>query len=398
MTAPIESQTPPSSGLRARFDAFYRRHEKSLPAAFFVAGFLFDVVTLGRIDDLFMVGQQALYLLIIGIYLFLEFAHQENQSETEITATQKPLIKKLAHPLWSYRELIMHFLFGSLLSVYTLFYFKSASFVSSFFFLFILVGLMIANELPKFQRLGPLMRFALFSLCLVSYFGYVIPIIYGSVGVIPFVLAVLASSAVLGLFYYFLKRSLSRSPQPLAFRWAFGVQVAFLILYFFQLIPPVPLSAQYMGIYHKIEKIEGDYHLFYDRPFWKFWQNGAQTFLARPGDRIYVFARIFSPTRFRDKISVRWLFKDPRQGWVSSDAIPMKISGGRDEGFRGYTFKQNYTPGDWRVQLETSDGREISRISFTVVPDTMAATAQATGEPLEEEDVEIEERFSVDIQ
>ncbi len=91
--------------------------------------------------------------------------------------------------------------------------------------------------------------------------------------------------------------------------------------------------------------------------------------MAAAGDRIYLFARVFSPARFRDQIKVRWLYKDSKQGWMSSDAIPLEISGGRDEGFRGYTFKQNYTPGDWRVQLETSDGREIGRIRFSVSVD-----------------------------
>jgi len=33
----------------------------------------------------------------------------------------------------------------------------------------------------------------------------------------------------------------------------------------------------------------------------------------------------------------------------------------------GVTFKQHVRPGQWRVSVETEDGRPIGRVSFTVV-------------------------------
>jgi hypothetical protein len=104
------------------------------------------------------------------------------------------------------------------------------------------------------------------------------------------------------------------------------------------------------------------------KPWWNFWETGDQTFYARSGDRIYYFANIFSPTSFKDQIRIRWSFKTSR-GWQKSDAIPISIVGGRDEGFRGFTFKENYQPGSWRVQLETTDGREIGRLYLSVKND-----------------------------
>ena len=41
----------------------------------------------------------------------------------------------------------------------------------------------------------------------------------------------------------------------------------------------------------------------------------------------------------------------------------------REHGYRGYTVKSNYQPGDYRVQIETTDGREIGRIGLTVEDD-----------------------------
>jgi len=80
-----------------------------------------------------------------------------------------------------------------------------------------------------------------------------------------------------------------------------------------------------------------------------------------------VFFRIFSPTRFSDQVLMRWYHKEAH-GWALQDSIPINIVGGRDEGFRGYGFKTRFQPGEWKVQVETTDEREIGRIYFEVEP------------------------------
>ena len=70
---------------------------------------------------------------------------------------------------------------------------------------------------------------------------------------------------------------------------------------------------------------------------------------------------------------MRWQFKDPEEGWQDVDIIPLDITGGRDEGWRGFTIKSKYKHGRWRVSVETSDRRELGRIALTVVPDTSAS-------------------------
>jgi hypothetical protein len=77
-----------------------------------------------------------------------------------------------------------------------------------------------------------------------------------------------------------------------------------------------------------------------------------------------VFFRIFSPARFADEVQMRWYWKPGDRGWALQDTIPIKIVGGREQGFRGYGVKANYQPGPWKVQVETTDGREIGRVYF----------------------------------
>ena len=42
------------------------------------------------------------------------------------------------------------------------------------------------------------------------------------------------------------------------------------------------------------------------------------------------------------------------------------LSGGRDEGYRGYSLTSNLAPGKWRVRMETERGQVMGRIGFTV--------------------------------
>jgi hypothetical protein len=142
--------------------------------------------------------------------------------------------------------------------------------------------------------------------------------------------------------------------------------LAFFFLYVLKMVPPVPLSLEYAGIYHRVERKDGAFILTYDRPAWKFWQNGAQDFPAMPGDKVFAYVEIFAPSKFKDQIMVKWYFKEQKAGWVQYDSIPLTISGGRDNGYRGYATKSNYTPGDWQIRAETSDGREIGRLSFEI--------------------------------
>jgi hypothetical protein len=348
---------------KERYQAFDEQYGKLLPAAFFVGGFGFDLLFTGRIDESFSLIQQAVYLFLIGLFLFLEVLNQENKF-TPFRGIQT---------LWKYHREILHFFLGSLLSIYSIFYFKSSSLIGSFAFLFFIAIILIANELPKFQEAGYFFRFALFSLCLASYANMIIPMGLSYVGVLPFVLA-LSFSVLVGLWIYLAlkkrcehqKRLLKEVVLPF-----FGVNALFLVFYIFSLIPPVPVSAKHMGIYHRVEKQGDQYLLYHERPWWKFWQEGDQDFTARPDDRIYVFASIFSPAAFHDQVKIRWLRYNERKGkWVEWDSLQMEIRGGRKEGYRGYMYKENYAEGEWQTRLESLDGREISRIYFDVEKST----------------------------
>ena len=357
----VEDLTPTerTPTLVERVQAFRARHARGEIALFFFGGFLWDVFTLGRIDNAATLIQQGVYLVLLGGLLLLE--QRWGQGETPPRAIAR---------VHRFSEDALHFLFGSLLSSYTLFFFKSASSLTSLVFLAVLFGLLLANELPRFRRRGPVVRIALYSLCVTFYLAYLLPVLLGFLSTWLFVLAVGAGAGAIALLMRWVARWRGRREA-----WrrvalpGFGMQALLLGLNFVGAIPPVPLAVQDIGIYHAVERVGGEYRLLHLQPSWKLWHRGDQDFAARSGDRIYCFVRIFAPTRFHDRVFLRWSYEDPRRGWVVHDAIPLTISGGREEGFRGYAFKANYQPGRWRVGVETQDGRELGRINLTVRPD-----------------------------
>lgn len=51
----------------------------------------------------------------------------------------------------------------------------------------------------------------------------------------------------------------------------------------------------------------------------------------------------------------------------NANRLPYPIVGGRDGGYRGYSTANVSSVGQWRVDIETADGRLIDRLPFTAV-------------------------------
>lgn len=348
-------------GWRDRFRHYHHQHERKLEVIFFCLGFGFDVFATGEgVDHKVMIIQQVFYLLVIGVILYLDVLREARGGEAQFG----PRMEKI----WSYRSLALHFCLGTLMNLYSIFFLLSASFFSSIIFVAVLFGALVLNELKAVRNRGADIKVALYVICLFCFFSLMFPLVFGHVGLAPFLCAFLLTLSVVAGFYLRLRKR--AGPENLKQKLlipGLSVSALFLALYVFGLIPPVPLSAKKMGVYHRIEKEGDDYVLYHERAWWKFWQNGDQDFVARPGDKVFFFAAISSPARIADSVFVHWMFHSPK-GWSGSDRIELRITGGRKAGFRGFTSKQNFDYGDgrWKVAVETADGREIGRMYFTV--------------------------------
>lgn len=331
---------------------------------FFAGGFLFDWLTVGRIDSWVDISVEVAYLAGLTLLLILQYR--------EYCQLWKP--GPALGRLWRYNVDILHFMYGGLLSINIVFYSRSSTGARPVVFFVLLMALLVINEMPQVRQFGYRLRLGLYAFCLATFMIYLIPVAVGTMGDLIFLVSLGVTAYLVWRLALLLaagdpqrRRASMRLYLPAA-----AVLVLISLLYFARLIPPVPLSVQGHGIYHDVQRTEsGSYVLRTTRRSIqsRLWPN--RTLRTRPGDRLVYFVRVFAPSRFTHQATIRWeQWDDAADTYVTTDRIPLSVVGGRALGFRGYAVKSNYVPGWWRVRTETEDGRSIGLLTFRVVPDT----------------------------
>jgi hypothetical protein len=280
----------------------------------------------------------------------------------------------------------LHFFYGGLLSAYVVLYFRSTSGLRALAFFALLVGLMFLNEMPQIRRAGHRLRLGLYAFCVLSFLNYFVPILIGRMGGFVFLLALLLS---LGVVWLVAGRLAAFETDRATARVRLFVPAAVVcgliaVLYGLKLIPPVPLSVQFQGVYHEVRRESGGFTLVYERPsFWTFWRRDSRPFRRRPGDHVWYFVRVYAPAAFTHPLFTRWEVRDASSGtWRTTDRIPISVvRGGRAEGYRTFAEKSNFQAGQWRVTAETEDGRAIASLTFRVEDDSRSEERQWVVDP-----------------
>lgn len=344
-----------------------------MPAIFFFSGVTFDTLTLTEIDSLLDDLLLLLYLGLVGALIVLSC-----RGELRRTPAGSPAAGPSgggAPPGWrgrlqTYYPMGIHFFLGSLFSAQSIFYLRSASLTTTALFLLVLMAILIVNEFLLEHLYNLRLLMVLYALVSFSFITWFLPVMTGLMNTFIFLVGAALSAGLAVWLVHLVHRGTEHwsRRQVLHHSWPALLTVGLLVgFYFLNWIPPVPLSMKVGGIYHEVAREDGGYRLSFEKaPWYRFWKLSDDTFHGE--GPAYAFTAVYAPVRLKGTIYHHWQHRSPRGVFTTTDRIGMPIAGGRAGGYRGHTVKQRLSPGDWRVDVETAEGRIIGRIDFQVEP------------------------------
>ena len=342
-------------------EQLYQRYEKYFPLAAFIIGFIWDSLTLTRIDsqtdNFILLG----YTIAAGALIAV------------IGLVEKARIRQhwiLTHLHWITG--LTHFFLGGLLSSYVVFYFKSAAVGKSFIFIALLVGLMLANEFFSGRLRNLKLLCAIYFFCCFAFLTFFLPVLTHVMSDMMFLscgaLSFLITSVIVAIIYHGGIREARRELVGMAWPPAI-IFLSLVLFYFMNWMPPVPLALKDGKIYRSVKKAGDNYEVRYSKPrVWQFWKTDDRNFAYVPGDTVYCYTAVFSPVGLKESIVQHWQKENPAGDWetIGQPHSNLIRRPGREGGWRSFSYKKNITPGDWRVEVKTAKGRLLGRISLEI--------------------------------
>ncbi len=344
-----------------RFHHFVERFERFLMPVALLFGVAFDFITFRALRI-----ESAIVLLIVHLAAALTLMVYMHVSDEFL------LDRKIR--ILSYIRLIAPFVLqislGALLGASFIFYWFGGALSVSWPLLIIIAALMVFNETLRHAFQDPRVQWGVYTFILISMGMLMLPFWTGRMGTDIYVLSNFVTFTIIGLVLIVLCRTVGRVRQQIASIVASVVLVAAVmaVLYFGNIIPPLPLSLREAGVYHQLHRVGQDYTVLSERESFVQRLVPGQRVHAASGQRLYAFSSVFAPTDLRTRIVHEWQKYDERKHvWVTQSRSLFAVTGGRQSGYRGYSYTTRTTPGRWRVNIQTERGSTLGRLYVRVL-------------------------------
>ncbi len=323
----------------------------------FLLGFVIDFATLPSPDTSasWIIG--IIYMLAVGAAIILrEYYSIQSQSE-----------KKEVYIGYSY--FATSFFLGSLLSFVFVYYFRSSDYIVSLPIIIGLIVFVFLNELIKSRSIRLLFDTGLYFLGSFFFIIFLVPIFVGTVNNKAFILSLVVTLLYFVSYFYTLayinKMKLRFYKKEII--TSLIITIIIICLFIFKILPAVPLALKDSGVYQVVSRKGSDYLATKEKQslFDRIFNPKSYNYFLDRG--VYFYASVHAPTSISTTISHRWeYYNESSKKWVLYNKIPYQISGGREGGYRAYTYKSNMSEGKWRVTVQSVDERVIGRYTFNI--------------------------------
>lgn len=340
--------------------SFISRNWQHLYTVFFFGGFIVDAILLPDVTNPMTKYIGLAYLIILASAIILrEWIASRNTASN---------VEQKLYALLTFGVL---FFSGASLSFVFIYALRSAAFAVSWPLFLILFACIVANEVVDTHRYRFTLDIAVFFVALMFYTIFNVPIVFGAVNDLVFLVAV-AIAVLVGIIFISILRKTSEVAEyerGRGYALALGIPLFVGMLYFLNIIPAVPLTLKESGVYHFVARTpSGEYfgQKEVDSRFLAKYRR--QVFHVGEQDSgVYFFSSVGAPAKVSAPITHVWEYYDPVENrWVTSSTISFEVSGGRKDGYRAYSKKENVIPGLWRVTVKVDDNRIIGRMRFII--------------------------------
>jgi hypothetical protein len=328
--------------------------------AIFFFGFVFDMFLLPDFDDVLAKVIGLTHIALIALFIiFREWVVSRNTASS------------FEEKIYAFSTFIIAFSSGSALSFVFVYALRSAALSVSWPLFVMLFIVMCANEFFTSHNYRLTLDIAVLFIASFFYTVFNLPVLLKEQNDIIFTISAIVS-VVVGLIYITILRKSSETAEYEAGRGyalALGVPMFVSMLYVLNVIPAVPLSMKTSGVYHSITHHENGTFIatgeLDTRSFSQYRRPVYHLSLKDVG--VYFFSAVNAPAELSAPLSHVWeRYDDTTKKWVVSATIPFTLSGGRDGGYRAYTYKQSVVEGLWRVTVKVDSKRVIGRKEFYV--------------------------------
>ncbi|WP_010232563.1 DUF2914 domain-containing protein [Gillisia marina] len=346
---------------KSAFGRYLIRNQKYAPILFFMGGFIFDTLTLGRIDRVYDTVVLCSHMCLLSITLYLYNTVNNDKWESTFISRHS-----------EYLPLAMQFFFGALSSAFVIYFFRSVSMSKTMVFFILLVLLLFANEFLKKKISNKYLQFSVYFFISFTFFAFMIPTLIRKMNTFIFIISGLVSLWSTLVLIRFIFRSSPGTRAEISLKKLMGIifsiYITINVFYYFNLIPPVPLALDTGLVAHDVRKNNNEYLVTYEKDQWYvFWRKHSINFHRQADQRVYVFTSVFAPTDLKKGIFHRWKRYNPETGkWEVTDDLGFEVAGGRDRGFRGYTYKTNLKEGQWKVDVITEEELVLGVVEFVI--------------------------------